>query len=90
MRSTCSSLPWPAFRRCRALDAVACAPLLAEVFARATEEGVAVPGDPEVAAALLLGFLNEAASLVAAAPADRALRGRVADTVDAFIARLFG
>jgi AcrR family transcriptional regulator len=75
---------------CRALDAVACAPLLAEVFARATEEGVAVPGDPEVAAALLLGFLNEAASLVAAAPADRALRGRVADTVDAFIARLFG
>jgi AcrR family transcriptional regulator len=75
---------------CRALDAVACAPLLAEVFARATEEGVAVPGDPEVAAALFLGFLNEAAALVAAAPEDRALRARVSDTVDAFIARLFG
>jgi AcrR family transcriptional regulator len=75
---------------CRALDAVACAPLLAEVFARATEEGVAVPGDPEVAAALLLGFLNEAAALVAAAPEDRALRVRVGKTVDAFIARLFG
>ena len=55
---------------CRALDAVACAPLLAEVFARAREEHVAVPGDPEVAAALLLGFLNEAAGLIAAAPSD--------------------
>jgi AcrR family transcriptional regulator len=75
---------------CRALDAVACAPLLAEVFARAQEEQVAVPGDPEVAAALLLGFLNEAAGLIAAAPEDRALRGRVGDTVDAFISRLFG
>jgi AcrR family transcriptional regulator len=75
---------------CRALDAVACAPLLAEVFARAAEEGVVVPGDPEVAAALLLGFLNEAAALVAAAPEDRMLQVRVGDTVDAFLARLFG
>jgi AcrR family transcriptional regulator len=74
---------------CRALDAVACAPLLAEVFARAEEEGVDVPGDPEVAAALLLGFLNEAAGLIAAAPEDRVLRLRVGDTVDEFIARLF-
>jgi AcrR family transcriptional regulator len=74
---------------CRALDAVACGPLLAEVFARAEEEHIAVPGDPEVAAALLLGFLNEAAGLIAAAPADRALRRRVGDTVDAFITRLF-
>jgi AcrR family transcriptional regulator len=75
---------------CRALDAVACAPLLADVFARAAEEQIAVPGDPEVAAALLLGFLNEAAGLIAAAPTDRALRRRVADTVDEFIRRLFG
>jgi AcrR family transcriptional regulator len=75
---------------CRALDAVACAPLLAEVFARAAEEGVTVPGDPEVAAALLLGFLNEAAGLIAAAPMDSALRDRVANTVDEFISRLFG
>jgi AcrR family transcriptional regulator len=74
---------------CRALDAVACAPLLAEVFARAEEEGVAVPGDPEVAAALLLGFLNEAAGLIAAAPEDLGLRRRVGHTVDEFIARLF-
>jgi AcrR family transcriptional regulator len=75
---------------CRALDAVACAPLLADVFARAEEEQIAVPGDPEVAAALLLGFLNEAAGLIAAAPTDRPLRRRVGDTVDEFIRRLFG
>ena len=74
---------------CRALDAVACAPLLAEVFAQAEEEQIAVPGDPEVAAALLLGFLNEAAGLIAAAPGDRDLRTRVGDTVDEFIERLF-
>jgi AcrR family transcriptional regulator len=75
---------------CRALDAVACAPLLAEVFGRASEERIEVPGDPEVAAALLLGFLNEGAGLVAAAPEDTALRRRVAATVDEFITRLFG
>jgi AcrR family transcriptional regulator len=75
---------------CRALDAVACAPLLAEVFAQAESEGVAVPGDPEVAAALLLGFLNEAAGLIAAAPTDQALRDRVGATVDEFLSRLFG
>ena len=75
---------------CRALDAVACAPLLDEVFARAEDEGIAVPGDPEVAAALLLGFLNEAAGLIAAAPSDRALRRRVGATVDEFLTRLFG
>ena len=70
---------------CRALDAVACVPLLADVFARAEAEGVAVPGDPDVAAALLLGFLNEAAGLIAAAPADEPLRRRVSATVDAFL-----
>jgi AcrR family transcriptional regulator len=74
---------------CRALDAAACAPLLTEVFRRAEEEGIVVPGDPEVAAALLLGFLNEAAGLIAAAPSDRALRDRVGGTVDEFVARLF-
>ena len=74
---------------CGALDAVARAPLLAEVFARAEDEQIAVPGDPEVAAALLLGFLNEAAGLIAAAPGDRGLRSRVGDTVDEFVTRLF-
>jgi hypothetical protein len=63
---------------------------LAEVFVLAENEGIAVPGDREVAAALLLGFLNEAAGLVAAAPTDRALRDRVGATVDEFLARLFG
>jgi AcrR family transcriptional regulator len=75
---------------CRALDAVACAPLLAGVFTQAEAEGITVPGDPVVAAALLLGFLNEAAGLVAAAAADAALRRRVGDTVDEFLTRLFG
>jgi hypothetical protein len=49
-----------------------------------------VPGDPEVAAALLLGFLNEAAGLIATAPTDRGLRRRVGATVDEFLSRLFG
>ena len=74
---------------CRALDAVSCAPLLADVFTRAEDEHIAVPGDPEVAAALLLGFLNEAAGPIAGAPADQGLRRRVGDTVDEFITRLF-
>jgi AcrR family transcriptional regulator len=75
---------------CRALDAQACLPLLEHAFARAAEEGVAVPGDSEVAAALLLGFLNEAAGIIAAAPFNRARREAVTATVDAFLAKLFG
>jgi hypothetical protein len=75
---------------CRALDAQACLPLLEDAFARAAEEGVAVPGDPGVAAALLLGFLNEAAGIIAAAPFNRARRAAVTATVDAFLTKLFG
>lgn len=75
---------------CRALEEVACAPLLTEVFALAESEGISVPGDADVAAALLLGLLNEGARLVAAAPRDRALRDRVGTTVDEFLDRLFG
>ena len=74
---------------CRALDAEACLPLLQDAFARSREEGVAVPGDPGVAAALLLGFLNEAAGLIAATPFNRARREAVAATVDAFLSKLF-
>ncbi|MGO9854859.1 MAG: TetR/AcrR family transcriptional regulator [Acidimicrobiales bacterium] len=74
---------------CRALDATACIPLLRSALAGAGEEGVSVPGDPDVAAALLLGFLNEAAGLIAAGPGDHALRARVEATVDAFVDRLF-
>jgi AcrR family transcriptional regulator len=75
---------------CRALDAQACLPLLEVAFAQAADEGVVVPGDPGVAAALLLGFLNEAAGLIAAAPKDRRLRQAVTATVDAFVTKLFG
>jgi hypothetical protein len=43
-----------------------------------------------VAAALLLGFLNEAAGIIAAAPFNRARREAVTATVDAFLTKLFG
>ena len=75
---------------CRALDARACLPLLEDAFARAAEEGVAVPGDAGVAAALLLGLLNEAAGIIAAAPFNRARRDAVTATVDGFLTKLFG
>jgi AcrR family transcriptional regulator len=75
---------------CRALDAEACLPLLEDAFARARDESMEVPGDPDVAAILLLGFLNEAASIVAATPFNRARREAVTRTVDAFLAKLFG
>jgi AcrR family transcriptional regulator len=75
---------------CRALDAEACMPLLENGFSRAKDEGIEVPGDPAVAAALLLGLLNEAAGLIAAAPFNRARREAVASTVDAFLTKLFG
>jgi AcrR family transcriptional regulator len=75
---------------CRALDAQACLPLLEDAFARAGEADVAVPGDPGVAAALLLGLLNEAAGIIAAAPFNRARREAVTATVDAFLTKLFG
>jgi AcrR family transcriptional regulator len=75
---------------CRALDAEACLPLLEEGFTRAEADGVEVPGDPGVAAALLLGFLNEAAGLIAAAPFNRAGRAAVTATVDAWLTKLFG
>ena len=75
---------------CRQLDAEACLPLLEDGFARAEAEGVEVPGDPGVAASLLLGFLNEAAGLIAAAPFNRARRAAVTATVDTFLTKLFG
>jgi AcrR family transcriptional regulator len=75
---------------CRALDAAACVPLLEEVFRLAEAEGIEVPGDPSIAATLLLGILNEGAALIAAAPGDGALRARVTDSVDAFLSKLFG
>jgi AcrR family transcriptional regulator len=75
---------------CRALDAAACIPLLEQVFMRAEAEGIGVPGDPAIAAALLLGILNEAAALIGATPDDAGLRLRVSSSVDAFLTKLFG
>jgi AcrR family transcriptional regulator len=75
---------------CRALDAASCVPLLEDVFALAATEGIEVPGDPAIAASLLLGLLNEAAALIAGAPGDDALRRRVSTSVDAFVSKLFG
>jgi hypothetical protein len=57
-----------------------------EVVRAALAGGLAVPGDDDIAAHLLLALLNEAAFIVAADP--RARR-RVRATVDAFIERLF-
>jgi hypothetical protein len=75
---------------CRALDAAACIPLLEQVFMAAGAEGIGVPGDPTIAASLLLGMLNEAAALIGAAPDDAGLRERVSSSVDAFLTKLFG
>jgi AcrR family transcriptional regulator len=75
---------------CRALDAASCLPLLEAFFAHCVDEGVAVPGDPAVAASLLLAVLNEAGALIAASPENVELRGRVSGTVDDFVTRLFG
>jgi hypothetical protein len=74
---------------CRALDSVACAPCSPRSSPGPEEERLAVPGDPEVAAALPLVFLNEVAGLIAAVPSDRSLRD-LAATVDDFLTRLFG
>ena len=71
---------------CRARNAATCAQLLRPALA----SGVDVPGDPDVAAALLLGVLDEAATIVATAPNRKAARRRVGATVDAFLERLLG
>jgi hypothetical protein len=47
-----------------------------------------VAGEPDIAAALLLGMLNEAALLIAASPTPASETTRVAATVDAFVERL--
>ncbi len=57
-----------------------------EVLRAALADGLAVPGDLDVTAHLLVALLNEAAFIVAADP--RARR-RVRTTVDSFIERLF-
>jgi AcrR family transcriptional regulator len=69
---------------CRARDAATCSALLDT----ALTDAIDVPGDRQVAVALLLGLLNEAAALVASSPHPQRDRKRVAATVDAFLTRL--
>lgn len=69
---------------CRARDAASCGRLLE----RALEDGLDLPGDRDIAIALLLGLLNEGAALIASSSAPRRQRRRVAASVDAFLERL--
>jgi hypothetical protein len=50
--------------------------------------GLDLPGDRDVAVALLLGLLNEGAAVIASASNPKRERRRVAATVDAFLERL--
>ena len=69
---------------CRARDAASCGRLLG----RALDDGLDLPGDRDIAVALLLGLLNEGAAFIASAPNRQRERRRVAATVDAFLERL--
>jgi AcrR family transcriptional regulator len=69
---------------CRARDAASCGQMLD----RALADGLDLPGERDVAIALLLGLLNEAAALVASSPHPKRERRRVAASVDAFLDRL--
>ena len=53
-----------------------------------TAAGHRIPGDVDLAAQLLLGLLNEAGAVIAAAPKPQAMLRRVAPTVDAMVERL--
>jgi AcrR family transcriptional regulator len=72
----------------RASNEAACVQLLTPALRTAAREGHVVPGDPHVAAQLLVGMLNEAAAIVAAAPNPRSAVRRMEPTVDAFVERL--
>ena len=73
---------------CRAISAESCVRLLNAALANTAGEGIDVPGDPEIAANLLLGILNEAAALVASARAPELAREQVNLTIDEFLSRL--
>jgi hypothetical protein len=55
---------------------------------RALDDGLDLPGDRDIAIRLLLGLLNEGATLVASAPNRQRERRRVTSSVDAFLERL--
>jgi AcrR family transcriptional regulator len=74
----------------RRSNEAACVALLAPALDAAGREGHGVPGDVHLAAQLLLGMLNEAGAIIAAAPNPKAMLRRVAPTVDAMVERLLG
>lgn len=74
----------------RAMNEATCQGLLLPALRALRDEGRAVPGDDEVAAHLLLGMLNEAAVVIAAAPNPKAAAKKVQPTLDALLARLAG
>jgi AcrR family transcriptional regulator len=74
----------------RAMNAKSCIAPLRAVLKRAALEGIDLPGDIDVVAAMLLGALNEAALLVATAPDPAEAAERVNETVDTFLWRMIG
>jgi AcrR family transcriptional regulator len=74
----------------RAMNAESCIALLRAVLNRAALEGIDIPGDIDVVAAMFLGALNEAARLVATAPDRAEAANKVKETVDTFLWRMVG
>jgi AcrR family transcriptional regulator len=74
----------------RASNEAACVALLTPTLEAAARDGHVVPGDVHVAAQLLLGMLNEAGAMIAAAPNPKAMLRKVEPTVDALVARFLG
>jgi AcrR family transcriptional regulator len=72
----------------RAMNESTCRELLYPALRALADEGRAVPGDLEIAAQLLLGMWNEAASAIAASPNPRATSRKIQPTLDAFLERL--
>ncbi|MHB1486753.1 MAG: TetR/AcrR family transcriptional regulator [Acidimicrobiales bacterium] len=74
--------------RARALSDVSCAHLLEAALGEMAGEGFDLPGEPAIAARLLLGMLNGAAMLVASSPYPTQTRDQVTASIDAFLERL--
>lgn len=74
----------------RASNKAACVALLTPALGAAARDGYVIPGDVHIAAQLLLGMLNEAGAIIAAAPNPKATLRRVLPTVDALVARVLG
>ncbi|MEY2473133.1 MAG: hypothetical protein QOK28_2462 [Actinomycetota bacterium] len=72
----------------RRSNETACVTMLTPTLEAAVRAGHVIPGDVHVAAQLLLGMLNEAGAIIAAAPHPKAMLRRVQPTVDAMVERL--